>query len=130
MTIERAAEVIDALEPFALEVRDVQRGWLAKEIAKALSDAGLLAGGWRDIKDAPKDGTKFDAWCVHPEHGVHIGVRFTDVQMRGDGSGFGYIAHFGDRTVWQYLDARDEGAGFPAWNPIAWQPLPLPPAEE
>lgn len=45
MTIERAAEVIDALEPFALEVRDVQRGWLAKEIAQALSDAGLLAGG-------------------------------------------------------------------------------------
>ncbi len=41
--VERAAEVIDALEPFALEVRDVQRGWLAKEIAQALSDAGMLA---------------------------------------------------------------------------------------
>lgn len=44
-TIEQAARVIDALEPYAMEVRDVQRGWLAKEIAQALHEAGMLVSG-------------------------------------------------------------------------------------
>lgn len=85
-------------------------------------------GGWRDIETAPKDGTKFDAWCVW--RGCK-GVRIPDVQMRGDGSGFGFLVHMRDGVAWQYLDARNRNeAIFPPWEPTHWMPLTAPPASE
>lgn len=84
--------------------------------------------GWRPIETAPRDGTKFDAWCVTP--GGSNGVRIPDVQMRGDGSGFGFIAHLPNGVSWQYLDARQRDEQiFPAWEPTHWMPLPPAPQE-
>lgn len=77
---------------------------------------------WQPFATAPEDGTRFDAWCVHPETGG-LGCRITDVQMRGDKSGFGFIVHLLDSVKWQYLDARDGGI-FPAWIPTYWMARP------
>ena len=84
--------------------------------------------GWRTMKTAPKDGSKFDVWCVNPEHPEAYGVRFNNVQMRGDGSGFGFVMYLRDGVYWQYLDAREPDSILPAWNPTHWMPLPTPPS--
>lgn len=86
---------------------------------EAPSDAG-----WRDISTAPKDGSKFDAWAVDPLTGT-FGVRFTDVQMRGDGSGFGVVIHRPD-AHWEYLE--QEGPTFPDWKLTHWRRAPTPPS--
>lgn len=91
-------------------------------------EAGNGADGWLDISSAPTDGTKFDAWCRHPEVPEASGVRFTDVQMRGDKSGFGFVIHLRDGAHWHYLDARDPDSIYPAWFPTHWRPLPAPPS--
>lgn len=83
---------------------------------------------WQPFATAPQDGTRFDAWCVHPETGG-MGGRITDVQMRGDKSGFGFIVHLADGVSWQYLDARDGGI-FPAWEATHWMARPDGPARE
>ena len=80
---------------------------------------------WQPIETAPKDGRLFDVWCGDESDG--LGVRFTDVLMRGDKSGFGYVIHLKDGVTWQYLDARDEDSIFPHWTPTHWMPLPEPP---
>lgn len=52
----------------------------------------------------------------------------TDVQMRGDGSGFGFVVHMPDGVAWQYLDARNRNeAIFPPWTPTHWRLPPAPP---
>lgn len=79
------------------------------------------APGWRLIEDAPKDGTKFDAWCVHGG----VSCRFTDIQMRGDGSGFGFIQHGALGPEWHYLERADDV--YPTWTPTHYMPLPSPP---
>lgn len=83
---------------------------------------------WQPFATAPTDGTRFDAWCVHPETGG-LGARLTDVQMRGDRSGFGFIVHLPDSVKWQYLDARDGGI-FPEWKPTHWMPRPNSPEQQ
>ena len=76
----------------------------------------------------PEDGTKFDAWCAQPQYPNAKGVRLPDVQMRGDGSGFGFIVHLVGATHWQYLDARKSSSPiFPAWEMTHWKPLDPPP---
>lgn len=82
---------------------------------------------WEPFYTAPSDGSKFDVWAVNPKAPSAPGARFTDVMMRGDGTGFGYIVHFKDEIAWQYLDARDEGAGYPRWVPVCWMRPPHPP---
>lgn len=78
--------------------------------------------GWQPIETAPKDGTTFDAWCV--ARGSR-GVRITDVRMRGDKSGFGFIVHMRDGVAWNYLDARNRNeAIFPPWTPTHWMTIP------
>ena len=84
---------------------------------------------WQPIETAPRDGRKFDAWCIRREGAnVQHGVRIPDVQMRGDGSGFGFITHLHNGVMWNYLDARNRNeAIFPPWIPVFWTPLPDPP---
>jgi len=101
-----------------------------EKVRLALANRDPQAGEWRPIETAPKDGTLFDVWCVNPKAPEGRGVRFTDVHMRGDRSGFGYCHFFRDQMEWQYLDARDEGAGFPAWLPTHWMPLPASPQDD
>lgn len=96
-----------------------------------IDETRLQAGPseWLPIASAPVDGTKIDVWCEHPGGGC--GVRFTDVQMRGDGSGWGVVHHYPDasgevRAHWEYLE-RAEGI-FPIWKIVAWRRRPGPPA--
>lgn len=79
---------------------------------------------WKPIDTAPDNGMLFDCWCVSPDSAGH-GCRFTDVQMRGDGSGFGFIQHEPD-PKWYYLDARDTDT-FPEWVPTYWMSRPAAP---
>lgn len=79
---------------------------------------------WQPIETAPKDGTKFDAWCVNPETGG-MGVRFADVQMRGDRSGFGLILHSKEGVHWEYIESCH--GIFPPWRITHWMPIPEPP---
>jgi len=75
---------------------------------------------WQPIETAPKSGKLFDVWCVDPKCSA-IGVRFTDVAMRGDQSGLGYLTNTGE---WEYLE---EDGVYPPWQPTHWMPLPEPP---
>lgn len=105
-TIEQAARVIDALDAYAAEVMDEQRLWLARIIAHALSDAGLLAGGWRPISEAPL--------------GIHGHVWSPAAPERIDATGIVFEYPDGRRGVsstWLGLDFTH------------WHPLPSPPEE-
>lgn len=128
-TLRECADMVRMLAGRAAPSDDTQVGIgpLADEPKVPTGDAEGGVVGWQDWSSAPNDSTKFDAWCVHPEAPT-MGVRFTDVQMRGDGSGFGYVVHCRGETVWQYLDARDGGAGFPAWLPTHWRSVPDAPS--
>ncbi len=85
------------------------------------AEAARLASGWMPIETAPEDGTLFDMWCVSGDK--ILSVRFTDVSMSEDLSGFGFLLNDGH---WEYL----ERAGvYPAWTPTHWMPLPAPPGE-
>lgn len=86
----------------------------------AVADAG-----WLPFSSAPRDGTKIDVWCTHPNGSG--GVRFTDVQMRGDQTGWGFVHHYPDaagvvHAHWEYLE-RAEGI-FPEWKIVYWRPRP------
>lgn len=78
---------------------------------------------WQLRDTAPTNGLKFDAWCVDPVCGS-VGVRFTDVQMRGDKSGFGFMRDTSPPS-WEYLESS-EGV-FPMWIITHWMPLPAAP---
>jgi hypothetical protein len=82
---------------------------------------------WQPIETAPRDGTRFDAWCVHPDYEEACGTRFPDVQMRGDRTGFGFIVLESAGAVWHYINK--EGPVFPAWKMTHWTPLPSPPTD-
>jgi len=82
---------------------------------------------WKTMNTAPTDGSKFDVWCVDPKSPSSRDTRFTGVQMRGDGSGFGYVMHFSDGVGWQYLDAREPYSLYPEWLPTHWMYPPKPP---
>lgn len=123
---KQAAKPTGSALPIATTERPGERGGYFPQEKEPNKQPAPAPVGWRPIETAPTDSTKFDAWCVPPES-PEMGVRFTDVQMRGDGSGFGYVVHTAKGVVWQYLDARDEGAGFPAWIPTHWMPLPPAP---
>lgn len=86
---------------------------------------------WRPAETAPTDGTHFDAWCVAPGCSYSSGVRITDIKMRGDNSGFGFIVHLprGD-VYWQYLDARANDSIYPEWIMTHWMPRPAGPFKE
>ena len=88
----------------------------------------MTNNGWKPASTAPTDGTRFDAWCVPPGGGR--GVRLTDVLMRGDESGFGFIIHLKDRVYWQYLDARDEDSIYPKWVMTHWIDIPDEPEHD
>ena len=79
---------------------------------------------WRDLNDVPTDGTKFDAWCVHPNRDT-LGCRFTNVLMRGDESGFGWVYHTEKGAQWQYINKA--GNVFPEWKLKYWMPIPSAP---
>lgn len=81
---------------------------------------------WIRVKDvpAPADGTRFDAWCVHPKVPT-LGVRFVDVMMRGDKSGFGVIVHTKEEVIWEYLE--EEGPIYPEWVITHWRNTPEAP---
>ncbi len=82
------------------------------------------AAMWQLIETAPKDGTRFDAWAVHPTM-PRIGVRFANVQMRGDGSGFGTVIHRPE-AHWEYLE--QDGPTYPEWKLTHWMHTPVPPS--
>lgn len=77
--------------------------------------------GWITVNTIPRDGTKIDVWAVDPDTGS-IGVRFTDVQMRGDGSGFGFVYHTENGAQWEYLESY-EGI-YPKWIIKYWRNIP------
>jgi hypothetical protein len=78
---------------------------------------------WLDVKELPppEDGSKFDAWCVRPGTSIP-GTRFTDVNMRGDKSGFGFIDHTIDGPAWHYLGRADDI--YPHWEMTHWMRKP------
>jgi len=82
---------------------------------------------WTPIETAPRDGTAFDCWCISPDSASQS-CRFTDVRMRGDKSGFGFIQHEPE-PKWYYLDARDTDT-FPEWIPTHWRRAPEPPSPQ
>lgn len=86
-------------------------------------------GVWQTMDTAPTD-RKFDVWCTTPEGA--LGVRFTDVQWRGDGSGLGFVHHLETGSSWEYLE---KPGIFPAWKPTHWRdrpdaPLAAAPSQE
>lgn len=92
----------------------------------AVESNEIKSSVWRPIETAPTNGTRFDVWCKrHPDS--KIGVRFTDVQMRGDNSGFGFVSHTAAGVVWHYLGREDEV--YPSWTPTHWMPRPSSPDE-
>lgn len=113
-TIEQATRVIaemlsEAGEPCA------SAELIATRVTQALSDAGLLAGGWRPISEAPRDGTPVIA------HWPHLGGRAV----------VAWVTQAGRRPrTWTashsfgYLGRMAEGS-----EPTHWMPLPSPPEE-
>lgn len=85
------------------------------------AEVARLASGWEPIESAPRNGKLFDAWCVSEDGS--LSVRFTDVAMREDLSGFGFLLNNGH---WEYLEREGE---YPAWTPTHWMPLPAAPGE-
>ncbi len=108
MSIERAAEVIESL---MLEYGFGPDGGAAAKIANALSDAGLLAGGWKDIKDAPER--------------QDVLVLMTHSLGDGEWETIQWVDFLLPDVGWVHYRGRVD-IPFP---PTAWQPLPLPPAE-
>ncbi len=80
---------------------------------------------WRPIDSAPKDNSKIDVWCVHPETGG-LGVRFTDVFWRVSTAEWGFIA---DSKEAHFEPLEKDGPIFPAWKPVKWMPVPDRPDE-
>lgn len=111
--VERAAEVIDALEPFALEVRDVQRGWLAKEIAQALSDAGMLAEGVPSLEQIAR--------AIDPDAWEHVDACHTAMKVASEEQ---------LKVLRSVIDHRlRHSGGIPAAERVSALLLPTPPAE-
>lgn len=65
-----------------------------------------MCNEWRDIETAPKDGTKFIAWCV--------------CEQTGDGWLVSDCDWWGDKWF---------SSGDGVVNPSHWMPLPPPPTE-
>lgn len=97
----------------------------AARITAALQGS-VVVPEWQEVggNPPPDDGSRFDAWCQKPG-GSTIGVRFTDVSMRGDGSGFGFIDHTMEGPAWHYLGREDEV--YPLWEMTHWMPRPAGP---
>lgn len=92
-------------------------------IAQALSDAGMLAEGWRPIETAPKDGTVIHVWAPGyewPEAVLYEEYPPADAE------------EVGSPGYWRYAEEMMaevcDGAGEEEWT--HWRPLPTPPAEE
>lgn len=82
----------------------------------------MLMKTWYPVKTIPRDGRKVDVWVVNPVlNDVSRGYRFTDVQMRRDGTGFGFIIHLKDGVHWEYLES-DEGI-YPKWIITHWMEI-------
>ena len=81
-----------------------------------------MADKWIDVNVVPAPKNRhIDVWCVDPV-GTTRGVRFTNVVMRGDGSGFGMIIHNREGVHWEYLE--QEGEIFPLWKITHWIDVP------
>jgi hypothetical protein len=96
-------------------------------IADQLIASCITAGReWTDIAvvPPPADGSKFDAWCVRPGSST-MAIRITDVSMRGDKSGFGFIDHTMEGPIWHYLGRQDNV--YPEWEMTHWMPRPKGP---
>ena len=76
---------------------------------------------WRPKSTIPTDGTRIDVCCCHPDN-PNLQVRFTDVQMRGDKSGFGIVINNTDEVNWEYIE-RD-GPLYPKWIITHWMHIP------
>jgi hypothetical protein len=89
----------------------------------------IESSGWHDVSSIPRDGTVVDVWCHDPRaEGQDRGIRFTDVRMRGDGSGFGVIIYTKGGITWEYLE-REDGA-FPRWSITHWMHVPQEPRND
>lgn len=119
--VERAAAVIEEIiENAILRHSPASRinglDEYSGRILQALSDAGMLAEGWRPIETAPKDGRFL----------VFGGT------WRGDWSGENQSprAVMIDRDDAAFSVADTEYYGPEIVAPTHWRPLPTPPAEE
>lgn len=138
--INRAAEVMQAGDIICDCMEDMDDPY---DIAQALADAGMLAGGWRDISDAPKDGTKFlalnhdrEVWaCKIDEYG-----RFLFRQNgRREPKKFEVVTVDGEKLLREdeaFAAANEKWeSAWAIWSrlfefkPTHFMPLPLPPAE-
>ncbi len=90
---------------FNLSLELDERRDIASE-ALALLRSTDTGDDWEGIETAPKDGTRFLLWCVHPN------ARFDPVNYAGpvigrwikhNGGGFTWEGHSGDVTHWQPL---------------------------
>jgi hypothetical protein len=91
---------------------------------------------WQTMESAPKDGTPVDLWCVAPDdldpQPDCRGVRLTDCFWHNADSIF---PHTGwcrviDDGNYDLVDGPPTAPfGLPRWVPVAWHPLPTPPAE-
>lgn len=120
-TIEQAARVI--AETGAVSERGDNIVENARTIAQALSDAGLLAGGWRPISEAPRDGTII--WAVFGEIEDEFMSRWSGVQVSIRHEGL--TRPGGYDMGWSIMRAGIGGISDDRF--VGWMPLPSPPEE-
>lgn len=82
---------------------------VAKSIIQALSDAGMLVGGWRTMESAPRDGTRILA--TDPFHNyvavmVSDGPEWAICNHRGSPIGIGFYPGY-----WLPLPAAPQSTG-------------------
>lgn len=132
--VERAAEVIAkvsfpdlwsddhetahrAASPFSIDAARRTNLTAARMYAQALSDAGMLAEGWRPIETAPKDGTWVQGLYPDDPWAPVWTVRCQEWRYDGDSGENWYGDHHSSDTATD----RD--------RPTAWLPLPTPPED-
>lgn len=108
--LARVQKLIEGRDAFIVS-RDLWGDFVATLPARA-----ALAGsgdGWRDMSDAPKDGTVVDLWCQAP--GLSAGpVRVTD-------------CWFSDGKWWRYDEHGDDQLRSRVHNATHWMPRPASP---
>lgn len=86
-----------------------------------------MTNEWQSMDTITPADRQVDMWCVErsalDKGYIEPGHRFTDVIMRGDKSGYGYIVFDKEgKPIWHYLDGRD--SFMPEWVPIKWMKIP------
>lgn len=106
------------------------RKWAKNPANHTCPTCGLFAH-WQPIETAPKDGTLIDVWCEPPFPDCeHPGVRLTDVSWHEADEVFPHTGWIRMTDIGNF-DLLESGPtcveGLPAWLPIFWMSLPIPP---